>query len=157
MSEPKETMEPQVMDVNPEETVVKKTPRVEIPKPSPVEQVKIVAHCVPFVWLYTLVVALIMFAITRDFMLWPFNFILGSATSLFNFTILVNFVNSRRPEALKKGMFLNYLIRYAMYAIVLGAIFYKDGLDGVWPTVIGFLSLKIVLVVYTLIKRGEKI
>ena len=90
-------------------------------------------------------------------MLWPFNFILGSATSLFNFTILVNFVNSRRPEALKKGMFLNYLIRYAMYAIVLGAIFYKDGLVGVWPTAIGFLSLKIVLIVYTLIKRGEKI
>lgn len=135
----------------------KEIPKVEIPKPSPVEQIKITAHCVPFVWLYTLVVMLIMFAITREFMLWPFNFVLGSMVSLFNFTLLIKYVNSRRPEALKRGMLGNYLIRFGMYAITLGAIYFKDGLEGIWPTVIGFFSLKIVLIVYTLIKRGEKI
>ncbi len=133
------------------------TPKVEIPKPTPIEQIKIKAGCVPFVWIYTIVIALIMWAITRDFMLWPFNFILGSAVSLFNFTLLVNYVNKTRPEALKKGMFLNYLLRFAMYGIVLGVVFYRDGVDGMWPTVIGFFSLKIVLLIYTLIKRGEKI
>ena len=134
-----------------------KTLRVEIPKPSPTERVKIVAHCVPFVWLYTIVVALIMWAITKDFMIWPFNFILGSAVSLFNFTLLINYVNSRKPEAIKQGMFINYLIRFLMYAISLGFIYFKDGLNGMIPMVIGFFSLKIVLIVYTLIKRGEKI
>lgn len=76
---------------------------------------------------------------------------------MFNFTLLVNYVNSRTIEALKKGMFLNYLIRFLMYGITLAAIYYKDGLEGIWPAVIGFFSLKIVLIVYTLIKRGEKI
>ena len=120
-------------------------------------QEKIKASFIPFVWVYAVVVMGIMWIITKDFMLWPFYFLLGTATSLFNFTFLLRYVNRTKPEALKSGMFFNYAIRFLMYGIVLAFAFFKDGSVALIPTVIGCLSVKIVLIVYTLIKRGEKI
>lgn len=143
------------MQENESSEEIKTESQTTIKTPETKEAIK--AHSLPFVWLYAALVAGIMWIVTKNFMFWPFYFILGTATSLFNFTTLLRYVNRTKPEALKKGMFLNYSFRLIMYGIVLGFAFLKDGAMAIIPTGIGFLSVKIVLVVYTLIKRGEKI
>lgn len=97
-------------------------------------------------WPFVAIIALVLYLITKDD-IWPFNFVLGSATCLLGFTLMVNAANKTKPEYLKKTMVTNFLIRYLIYGIVLTVCFLKDDLIGVYPCAIGLVVPKIIIII----------
>ena len=66
-------------------------------------------------------------------------------------------VNTTKVEHLKRAMTINYFIRYLMYAIVFAVVYFADGANNLWTTLVGIMVVKVVLVCYALIMKGKKV
>ena len=115
---------------------------------------KIHIHSMPFIWLFSIIGAVVFFIINRA---WCFDYVLGVVAGLFGLTMMLYTVNTTKVEHLKRAMTINYFIRYVMYAIVFGVVYFADGVNNLWPTLVGIMVVKAVLVCYALIQKGKKV
>jgi len=111
----------------------------------------------PLVWIFTIVVAGILWAVlTKE---WALSFVLGSATSLMMMSMLFKStkrVLDSKSEDARKLVTRSYMIRYAFYAIILitAALLPRFEIIGV---IAGLFSFKICLYFSIFLeKRGEK-
>lgn len=99
---------------------------------------------------------------------WWFSYLLGLATALFNFSLLIK--SSRRLEQLakvddvtfnpKKFMIGGYAVRILIFVVVFAAIAFnqyqtEEPRIFLIPAFIGYLTLKLVVIIYSLIKKGK--
>lgn len=115
---------------------------------------KIHIHAMPFIWLFSLIGAIVFFILDRK---WCFDYVLGVASGLFGLTMMLYAVNTSKVENLKSRMIINYFIRYIMYAIIFAFVFFTDGANYLWTTLIGIMVVKVVLVCYVLLHKGKKV
>ena len=115
---------------------------------------KIHIHAMPFIWLFSVIGAIVFFILDRK---WCFDYILGVAAGLFGLTMMLYAVNTSKIESLKSRMTINYFIRYIMYAIIMAFVFFTDGANYLWTTLVGIMVVKVVLVCYVLIHKGKKV
>ena len=115
---------------------------------------KIHIHSMPFIWLFSIIGAIVFFCINRN---WCFDYVLGVVASLFGLTMMLYTVNTTKVEHLKRAMTINYFIRYLMYAIVFAVVYFADGANYLWTTLVGIMVVKVVLVCYALIMKGKKV
>ena len=115
---------------------------------------KIHIHAMPFIWLFSVIGAIVFFILDRK---WCFDYILGVAAGLFGLTMMLYAVNTSKIESLKSRMTINYFIRYIMYAIIMAFVFFTDGANYLWTTLVGIIVVKVVLVCYVLIHKGKKV
>ena len=54
-------------------------------------------------------------------------------------------------------MIINYFLRYIMYAIIIAFVYFTDGINYLWTTLVGIMVVKAVLVCYALINKGKKV
>ncbi len=110
---------------------------------------------IPIVLLYAAVVGVILYFIKPIFVT---SFILGTATTLFNYSILIKNikVSLSREVGTRMGYSMSMqIIRFVIYGSIL-AVAYYDSRFFIIPTFIGMLSVKIVLFIYILIvRRGD--
>lgn len=108
----------------------------------------------PIAWVYGLLGAVVFFlAWDQDA---AFYFVLGTAVSLFNYSLLVRHVRNMKPEAGFKGMYGNYVIRYIMYGLVLGYVYLSDAMPYVIPTVVGMMGVKVALMLFVVYNHFKK-
>ncbi len=111
----------------------------------------------PFVWIYTITIAIILWLIVGED--WGISFVLGSATSLMTMSML--YKNSKRvvesdKATAQKLAVKNYALRYFFYIVVLVVSGYFDQLE-IFATAIGLFSFKIVFYMVLLFEsRGVK-
>lgn len=78
------------------------------------------------------------------------SWLIGSTASIINFIILKNFfVNFDKNKEIfdKKKLYLNYLIRYSIYiVIILAALIEKDKIN-VYTIFVGFFIIKISIII----------
>ena len=115
---------------------------------------KIHIHSMPFIWLFSLIGAIVFFFINKK---WCFDYALGVLAGLFGLTMMLYTVNTTKIENLKSRMTINYFIRYIMYAIIFAFVYVTDGANYLWPTLVGIMVVKVVLVCYALIMKGKKV
>ncbi len=119
-----------------------------------VQREKIHIHSMPFIWLFSLIGAIVLFILNRK---WCFDYVLGVLAGLFGLTMMLYTVNTTKIEHLKSRMTINYFIRYIMYAIIFAFVFFTDGANYLWTTLVGIMVVKGVLVCYALIHKGKKV
>ena len=119
-----------------------------------VQREKIHIHSMPFIWLFSLIGALVFFFINRK---WCFDYALGVLAGLFCLTMMLYTVNTTKIEHLKRAMVINYFIRFIMYAVIFAFVFVSDGANYLWTTLVGIMVVKAVLVCYALINKGKKV
>ena len=119
-----------------------------------VQREKIHIHSMPFIWLFSIIGAVVFFFINKK---WCFDYILGVVAGLFGLTMMLYAVNTTKIENLKSRMVINYFIRYIMYAIIFGVVYMTDGANCLWTTLVGIMVVKVVLVCYALIMKGKKV
>ena len=115
---------------------------------------KIHIHSMPFIWLFSLIGAIVFFFINKK---WCFDYALGVLAGLFGLTMMLYTVNTTKIENLKSRMTINYFVRYIMYAIIFAFVYVTDGANYLWPTLVGIMVVKAVLVCYALIQKGKKV
>ena len=111
----------------------------------------------PLVWIFTIVVASVLWAIlTKE---WALSFVLGSVTSLMMMSMLYKStkkVLDSKSEDARKIVTRSYILRYAFYAIILvtAALLERFEVIGV---IAGLFSFKICLYFSIFLeRRGEK-
>ncbi|MCR5462878.1 MAG: hypothetical protein K6E87_07445 [bacterium] len=119
-----------------------------------VQREKIHIHSMPFIWLFSIIGALVFFFINRK---WCFDYALGVLAGLFGLTMMLYTVNITKIEHLKRAMVINYFIRYIMYAVIFAFVYVTDGANYLWTTLVGIMVVKAVLVCYALITKGKKV
>lgn len=119
-----------------------------------VEREKIHIHSMPFIWLATIIGGIVFFIIDRTMC---FDYILGAVAGMFGLTMMLYTVNTSKMEHLKTKMILNYFIRYIMYGIIFAIVWLVDGVKFIWVPLVGIVVVKVVLVIYALIHKGEKV
>ena len=119
-----------------------------------VEREKIHIHSMPFIWLFSIIGAVVFFFINKK---WCFDYMLGVLAGLFGLTMMLYAVNTTKIENLKSRMVINYFIRMSLYAVIFAFVFVTDGANYLWTTLIGIMVVKAVLVCYTLIHKGKKV
>ena len=119
-----------------------------------VQREKIHIHSMPFIWLFSIIGALVFFFINRK---WSFDYALGVLAGLFGLTMMLYTVNITKIEHLKRAMVINYFIRYIMYAVIFAFVYVTDGANYLWTTLVGIMVVKAVLVCYALITKGKKV
>ena len=119
-----------------------------------VQREKIHIHSMPFIWLFSLIGAIVLFILNRK---WCFDYVLGVLAGLFGLTMMLYTVNTTKIEHLKSRMTINYFIRYIMYAIIFAFVFFTDGANYLWTALVGIMVVKGVLVCYVLIHKGKKV
>ena len=82
---------------------------------------------------------------------------IGVLSGLFGLTMMLYTVNTTKIEHLKSRMVINYFIRYIMYAVIFAFVYFTDGVNYLWTTLVGIMVVKGVLVCYALIHRGKKV
>ena len=115
---------------------------------------KIHIHSMPFIWLFSIIGAIVFFFINRK---WCFDYALGVLAGLFGLTMMLYTVNTTKVENLKRAMTINYFIRYILYAVIFAFVYVTDGANYLWTTLVGIMVVKVVLVCYALISRGKKV
>lgn len=115
---------------------------------------KIHIHAMPYIWLFSIIGAIIFFILDIK---WGFDYTLGVVSSLFGLTMMLYAVNTSKIESLKSRMIINYFLRYIMYAIILAFVYFTDGINYLWTTLVGIMVVKAVLVCYALIHKGKKV
>ena len=115
---------------------------------------KIHIHSMPFIWLFSLIGAIVFFFINKK---WCFDYALGVLAGLFGLTMMLYTVNITKIEHLKRAMVINYFIRYIMYAVIFAFVYVTDGANYLWTTLVGIMVVKAVLVCYALIMKGKKV
>ncbi|MBP5445784.1 MAG: hypothetical protein J6Y28_06395 [Acholeplasmatales bacterium] len=119
-----------------------------------VQREKIHIHSMPFIWLFSIIGAVVFFFINKK---WCFDYVLGVVAGLFGLTMMLYAVNTTKIENLKSRMVINYFIRYIMYAIIFAFVYVTDGANYLWTTLVGIMVVKVVLVCYALIMKGKKV
>ena len=119
-----------------------------------VQREKIHIHSMPFIWLFSLIGAIVFLIINKK---WCFDYVLGVLAGLFGLTMMLYTVNTTKIEHLKSRMTINYFIRYIMYAIIFAFVYFTDGPNYLWTTLVGIMVVKGVLVCYALLHRGKKV
>ena len=115
---------------------------------------KIHIHAMPYIWLFSIIGAIIFFILDVK---WGFDYTLGVVSSLFGLTMMLYAVNTSKIESLKSRMIINYFLRYIMYAIIIAFVYFTDGINYLWTTLVGIMVVKAVLVCYALINKGKKV
>ena len=115
---------------------------------------KIHIHAMPYIWLFSIIGAISFFILDIK---WGFDYTLGVVSSLFGLTMMLYAVNTSKIESLKSRMIINYFIPYIMYAIILAFVYFTDGINYLWTTLVGIMVVKAVLVCYALIHKGKKV
>ena len=115
---------------------------------------KIHIHAMPYIWLFSIIGAIIFFILDVK---WGFDYTLGVVSSLFGLTMMLYAVNTSKIESLKSRMIINYFLRYIMYAIIIAFVYFTDGINYLWTTLVGIMVVKAVLVCYALIPKGKKV
>lgn len=115
---------------------------------------KIHIHAMPYIWLFSIIGAIIFFILDVK---WGFDYTLGVVSSLFGLTMMLYAVNTSKIESLKSRMIINYFLRYIMYAIIIAFVYFTDGINYLWTTLVGIMVVKAVLVCYALIHKGKKV
>ncbi len=113
-----------------------------------------------FTWIYAVALSpiflLISLLIDKKFNTeYLLGFLLGTVVSLFSFSLIIKVVkNAMKKEKNEKvflPFFLAYLVRYSLYGIVLYVAFESDNISWI-TTAIGFLSVKIVIILQGILK-----
>ena len=115
---------------------------------------KIHIHAMPYIWLFSIIGGVVFFILDLK---WGFDYTLGVVSSLFGLTMMLYAVNTTKIEHLKSRMIINYFLRYLMYAIIFAFVYFTDGINYLWPTLVGIMVVKAVLVCYALINKGKKV
>ena len=115
---------------------------------------KIHIHAMPYMWLFSIIGGVVFFILDLK---WGFDYTLGVVSSLFGLTMMLYAVNTTKIEHLKSRMIINYFLRYLMYAIIFAFVYFTDGINYLWPTLVGIMVVKAVLVCYALINKGKKV
>lgn len=115
---------------------------------------KITFKAVPVIWIITIIVGIILMFFNKD---WAFTYVLGAATSMLGLSMMIKAANRCKPEYLKQTMVKNYFIRYAMYAVVIGFTYFSFELSALLFLALGLTSVKIVLMIFILLHKGEKV
>ena len=119
-----------------------------------VQREKIHIHSMPFIWLFSIIGAIVLVIFNRK---WCFDYMLGVLSGLFGLTMMLYTVNTTKIEHLKSRMVINYFIRYIMYAVIFAFVYFTDGVNYLWTTLVGIMVVKAVLVCYALITKGKKV
>jgi polyferredoxin len=111
----------------------------------------------PLVWVFTIVVALVLFFTAGK--VWALSFVLGSVTSLMMMSMLYKsskkVLSEEKSEASKLAI-RNYAFRFAFYALILVVSALMDNLE-ILGTAVGLFSFKIVLYFNMFLEsRGER-
>ncbi len=124
---------------------------------------------VPITWLVGIITALVMYFVCSDAIkwIWTKSYILGLATSLMTFGLTLKGGKSFLREVSKpsgsgepvRKTILSYIFRLAVAAAVCVAVILNQQSNNpkfnIVPTIIGYLTLKVVLIIVTIIKRGK--
>jgi len=110
----------------------------------------------PLVWIFTIIVAVILFIATSK--VWAISFVLGSVTSLMMMSMLYKsskkILQSEKKDAVKLAG-RNYAFRFFFYALILIVSALLDNLE-ILGTAAGLFSFKMMLYLNIFIeKRGE--
>lgn len=116
---------------------------------------------IPLTWVIGIITSLIFyFALHSDIRwVWVRSYIIGLASGLLCFGIMVR-TNKYMPKDgndktnFRKITLLSYFMRFLLLAAIFAAIVFTDGLDPI-PGLIGYGTLKVVLIVLLLIKKGD--
>ena len=111
---------------------------------------------VPIVWLVILVVALLMWTITKD-TIWPFSYVLGAITSLMMFNLQVKQsykIIKNEDNKPRRTSYYGYAFRLFFQVLILVIAFVLDTLE-VIPCFLGLLTLKLCLIIVMIVRKGK--